>query len=83
MDNALPEAWVAGSAASEGTPGAANHSGTNATTIFFAAGHDERIDVRLIHDGHFPIHGRILTFQRANDGIRHTSDVIDGAAILD
>ena len=39
MDNALPEAWTAGSVASEGSPGAANGSGTNATAIIFSAGH--------------------------------------------
>ncbi|MBT5815214.1 MAG: hypothetical protein HOI15_12845 [Opitutales bacterium] len=39
MDNALPEAWMVGSVASEGTPGTANHSNTNTTTIIFSAGH--------------------------------------------
>ena len=39
MDNALPEAWTAGSVASEGSPGAANGVGTNATAIIFSAGH--------------------------------------------
>ncbi|MGC6457853.1 MAG: lamin tail domain-containing protein [Akkermansiaceae bacterium] len=39
MDNALPEAWMANSVASEGTPGAANSSGTNAAAIIFSAGH--------------------------------------------
>ena len=39
MDNALPEAWMMGSVASEGTPGTANHSDTNATAVIFSAGH--------------------------------------------
>lgn len=66
MDNALPEAWMASSAASDGTPGAANHSGTNATAIVFSAGHypvtptsAEAVTIRArVSNGERPVHLR-------------------------
>ena len=66
MDNALPEAWTAGSVASEGTPGAANDSGSNAAAIVFSAGHypvtptsAEAVTIRArVSNGGRPIHLR-------------------------
>ena len=66
MDNALPEAWMAGSVASEGTPGAANGSGTNAAAIIFSAGHypvtptsTEAVTIRArVSNGGRPVHLR-------------------------
>ncbi|MDB4438417.1 lamin tail domain-containing protein [bacterium] len=66
MDNALPEAWTAASVASEGTPGTANGSGTNAAAIIFSAGHypvtptsAEAVTIRArVSNGGRPVHLR-------------------------
>ncbi len=74
MDNALPEAWTAGSVASEGTPGAANGSGTNATAIIFSAGHypvtptsAEAVTIRArVSSGGRPVH---LRWKKDSDAV--------------
>ena len=66
MDNALPEAWMVDSVASEGTPGTANHSDTNAVAIIFSAGHypviptsAEAVTIRArVSNGERPVHLR-------------------------
>jgi len=77
MDNALPEAWMAGSADSEGTPGAANGSGTNTTAIIFSAGHypvtpksAEAVTIRArVSNGGRPVH---LRWKEDADAVFHT-----------
>ena len=66
MDNALPEAWLVESIASQGTPGTANHSNTNAVAVIFSAGHypvmptsTEAVTIRArVSNGERPVHLR-------------------------